>query len=96
MKREELEAALSAVLGGIRAMGPEKFRAEIEARKSGDLALALADLESFASDYLTDFLTISVVVNNAICWGAIRSDSFVLADLECWIAANDSNFKLAA
>lgn len=96
MDRERLEGALSEILAEIRKMGSQAFRAEIEARKTGELALALAEIEAFASEYLSDRLVASMVVRNAIQWGAESQPMFDLSDLEEWIAANDSCFSLAA
>lgn len=96
MKSEKLRIALASVIGRIREIGPDAFRAELEKQENGDIASALREIEAFASFYVTDFFTVHSAVNTAIMWGAALNQPFEIIDLENFIAANDSNFALAA
>lgn len=96
MKPEALQTALSSVIERIRSIGSEAFRAEIEQHEAGDIALALREIEAFASSCLASSLMIHSKVNAAIMWGATSTQPFELTDFEKLIAANDGNFALAA
>lgn len=96
MKRDGLQAALSTILDRIRAMGPEGFRAELEATPRGDIADALGEIELFVAQSLSSTVMVSCAVRDAIHWGAGLDVPFELSDISNWIAANDGRFALAA
>lgn len=96
LRAEALRAALASVISSIRANGAEAFRAEIEQHESGDIALALREIEAFASSCLVGSLRVHSAVNAAIMWGAALDHPFDITDFEKFIAANDDVFVLAA
>lgn len=101
MTSEKIQAALAAIVESVKQMGAERFRAELDARGPGPLAHAFAEIEAFASEYMTaECLPTDVVVSksliDAIQWGVNFQQSFDLCDLKEWLAANDERFALAA
>ena len=101
MTSREIQAALAAIVESVKQMGPERFRAEFDAQEAGDMALAFAEIEAFASDYLNltstpADVTASKTILDAIQLGLPFQQSFSLQELEQWIAANDESFALAA
>lgn len=98
MTSEKIKAALAAIVAGVEEMGAARFRAELDARASGPLAQAFAEISAFASDYLSSNadLVVSAGLLDAIEWGVAFQQSFDLCDLQQWLAANDDRFALAA
>lgn len=96
MTSEKIQSALAAIVESVKAMGAERFRAELDAREPGPLAQAFAEIEAFASEYLSSDLVASTALLDAIQWGVTFQPSFDLCDLQQWIAANDQRFSLAA
>jgi hypothetical protein len=50
----KMKEALKSVLQKIENMSPEEFREELDKHKSGDIALALDELQQF-SDFLHEY-----------------------------------------
>lgn len=98
MTSDKIKAALAAIVASVEEMGAERFRAELDASGPGPLAQAFAEIEAFASEYMSanSDLVVSAALLDAIEWGVTFQQSFDLCDLQQWLAANDDRFALAA
>jgi hypothetical protein len=97
MSPMSVKEALAKVLKDMRAMSPVELRAELDAHKDGEIAIALREAQQFfAAPYFFHAHVASAV--NSLLHEDLTVKSFERS-LECFevfIAANDNSYALAA
>lgn len=92
-----VKEALAEVLKDMRAMTADELRAELNAHKNGAFATAIREAEAFVltqnSYYLSPILFPYSFFSNEEMSTSIDQTILVI---DCWLAANDNQFALAA
>ena len=92
-----VKEALAEVLRDMRAMSAEELRAELNAHKNGAWANAIREANEFMiaqslSPMYPIFLPHSLFSDDEM----VKSIENSLLEFNCWLAANDNSYALAA
>jgi hypothetical protein len=97
MSKMSVKEALAKVLKDMHAMSAEELRAELNAHKDGEIAVALREAQQFfAAHYFFPAHSVSHVLSLLQSNEPVATIERSLDALEFLLAANDNSYALAA
>lgn len=97
MSKMSVKEALAKVLKDMRAMSADELRAELDAHRHGNIAVALRDAEHFLNEHYFFHAHVASPITSLLQGDqTVATFERSLESLEFILAANDNSYALAA